>query len=299
MKSEQLHNLIDHTHPDSVFDEIKNIYNYHYTSESFSDVERIFILIKTLFRGDFEGYRACNTEYHDMNHTIDTLLATARLIDGYNIENQNKPLDEDTAKKLMKAALLHDTGYIQEEWDSSGTGAKYSLSHVERSVSFIKKNCQKLGFTEDEAIKTERLVMYTGISEDLEKLDYDDKNERLAGSLLATADLMGQMADRVYLEKLIFLYRELKEAGIGDYKSEFDIIRKTISFYQFVMERLNGPCFRVYKLAQSHFRERFSIDSNLYMDSIRRHIAYLYWICDDNSVNFRHKLKRNVNTFVA
>ena len=90
-----------------------------------------------LFRGNYPGYQKCNTWYHDLKHTTDCLLAMARLLHGASLNGLPLP-DRDVVLGLT-AALFHDTGYIQAEDDLEGTGAKYTLVHVERSVAFMEK----------------------------------------------------------------------------------------------------------------------------------------------------------------
>ena len=36
----------------------------------------------------------------------------------------------------MLAILMHDTGYLKKRGDNEGTGAKYTLTHVDRSIQF-------------------------------------------------------------------------------------------------------------------------------------------------------------------
>ncbi len=64
--------------------------------------------------------------------------------------------------------------------------------------------------------------------------------------MLGSADLLGQMSDRAYLEKLLFLYKEFREAGIPGFNTEFDIIRKTVDFYEITVQRLRGPFAEAY-----------------------------------------------------
>ena len=286
----QLAQLVDTSRPERVLDEVKKIFLTYYPSGEFSRIKKNFGIIVKVFRGLHRGYRPCNTEYHNLGHTMDALLATARLVDGRNMEGPL--LDCGLAVNLFNAALLHDTGYIQEEWDTDGTGAKYTSNHVERSILFLGKNGAELGIGSGDAATVERLIRCTGLSVDLDTISFDSDDERFAGCLLGTADLMGQMSDRAYLEKLIFLYNEFREAGIPGFNTEFDILRKTVDFYEITLARLKGPYMAVYGMAQLHFRERFSLDANLYMDAISRHIAYLHKIIEDDSTNFRHKLKR-------
>jgi hypothetical protein len=114
----------------------------------------------------------------------------------------------------------------------------------------------------------------------------------MAGAILATGDLLGQMSDRAYLEKLLFLYYEFKEAGIEGFNTTFDILRKTLSFYEITKEKLDSDFFSVYDDLVYHFKERYNIPENLYMVAIDNQIKYLVDIIEDESTNFRNKLKR-------
>jgi len=286
----QLARLLDTSRPEAALDEVKKLFSEFHPPKKFAPVKKNFVLMKRLFGGRFRGYRACNTEYHDFSHTVDALLAVARLADGG--AREKGPLHVDLVVSLFNAALLHDTGYIQESWDTDGTGAKYTTNHVERSVTFLRKNMKVLGMEEGEADTVERLIRCTGLSVDLDTIDFSSADERYAGCLLGSADLLGQMSDRAYLEKLIFLYNEFREAGIPGFSTEFDILRKTVDFYEITLARLKGPYQAVFESARRHFRERHGIDENLYMDAINRHIAYLHKIIEDDTTNFRHKLKR-------
>jgi len=100
------------------------------------------------------------------------------------------------------------------------------------------------------------------------------------------------MADRAYLEKLLFLYYEFKEAGFAGYDTEFDILRKTMGFYSLTMDRLDGEFHGVRGLVRAHFAERWGTDADLYDEAMGRQMAYLQTILDDATTNFRKKLKR-------
>jgi len=291
-KEVQLSRLVNHSKPRAVFNAVKKIFLYYYPKNEFSIVRNDFKIVKDLFGGDFIGYRACNTEYHNLNHTMDAMLAAARLIDGYNLTV--RVMDCRTVVRLLLAALFHDTGYIQEVWDTIGTGAKYTKTHVNRSIVFIEKNKQKLGLSEVDVQIIGRIISCTGVYVNWNELSFKTEEERIAGAMMGTADLLGQMADRLYLEKLLFLYYEFKEAGIPDYNTEYDIIRKTLDFYEITKKSFEGTLLKVYKYARAHFKERYKIDKNLYIEAIEKHIDYLRKIIADSSTNFRKKLKRRV-----
>jgi hypothetical protein len=314
----QLSQLIDISKPNYVLVEAKKLFSAHYENKksqgillskelhlpslktsaehcrandkAFSIVKKNFLLIQDLFGGRFKGYRKCNTEYHDFRHTLETFLTVARLMDGYNLSQ--KKFDMQVSINLLLAALYHDTGYIQEEWDTAGTGAKYTQEHVKRSIFFVEKNAQILGLDAEQVDSINSYVRCSHIDDDFENFPFSRDVDRIAGAILGTSDLLGQMADRIYLEKLLFLYYEFREARVPGYKTEFDIIRKTLDFYDLVKQRLKDTFFSVFDFAGVHFKERFKIKQNLYLVAIERNIEYLKKIIADASTNFREKLHR-------
>ena len=284
----QLSNILNHNNPDEVFNETKKIFSYHYSDESFLKIEHIYKMMNSLYSGTFTGYRYCNTEYHDFNHINHVLLVTARIIDGLNIYEGT--FDETKAVNLLIASLLHDTGYIQEADDTEGTGAKYTNTHVYRSIEFIKKNHKILNLLEEDIPAIASMIECTSMTSD--PIDQLSGEELLSGAIIATADIIGQMSDRMYLEKLLFLYYEFVEAGIDGYNTAFDILRKTHKFYQATKDRLNGKLCAFYDLTKYHFKVRYNIDENLYITSIENQINYLQKIINDTDGNFRNKLHR-------
>ncbi len=284
----QLALILESDKPEAVINEVQSIFCYNYKLESFEKVEIVFNHICSLFKGTFKGYNGCNTEYHDLKHTLDAFLATARLIDGKNLSSEI--YSESKAVNLLLAALLHDTGYIQEESDTIGTGAKYTTVHVKRSIEFTEKNSGILQLTKNQISEISSFIACTGV-----KTDYISTlsgEAHMGGSILGTADLIGQMSDRAYLEKLLFLYYEFNEAGMEGFDTTFDILRKTLVFFEATMERLDNTLMKSYELVQNHFRERYNIDENLYMTAIEKQMNYLKEIINDESTNFRNKLKR-------
>jgi hypothetical protein len=290
MEELQLAQLVDHSDPKAILDEVKKIYLAYYSEKSFWRVEHVFGLIILLFEGNYSGYLACNTEYHNLYHTLDAFLATSRLIDGKNISETR--FDESMAVRLLIGVLLHDTGYIQEEFDLNGTGAKYTKYHEERSIGFVRRNGPDFTLSSEDIEDICVFISCTGLTAKWAEIPFRSEDQAKAGALLATADLIGQMSDRKYLEKLLFLYYEFREAGIAGFNTEFDILRKTLDFYQGTRNRLDSTLLSSYHYAQIHFSKRYSLDTNLYIESIERQMDYLKTIISDEKTNFRHKLKR-------
>jgi hypothetical protein len=289
-KDIQLAQLVNTRDPEKVIEEVLRIFYYHYSEDSALRVRLAFSQVRSLFAGEFPGYRECLAEYHDFNHTMSVLLAAARLLDGYNVERVF--LTEELAIQLFLAALLHDTGYIQEEWDTEGTGAKYSRQHEQRSIEFLERHAGVFEIEEPEIVPITRLIQSTDLKTDFAMIAFPSEQEQDTGAILGSADILGQMSDRAYLEKLLFLYHEFREAGIPGYETEFDILKKTRDFYEAVKGRLRDTYLHVFELAHHHFRERYEVNQNLYIVAVDRQMAYLDRIIDDQTTNFRHKLKR-------
>jgi hypothetical protein len=138
-------NLVVMARPLAVFEEVCRIVSVLTSHFNFTSLYRVFQDVVKLFRGEYPGYQKCNTWYHNLKHTTDCLLAMARLIHGGSINGLNLP-ERDVALGLI-AALFHDTGYIQKSDDLEGTGAKYTIVHVERSVAFMEQYFAYAGFS--------------------------------------------------------------------------------------------------------------------------------------------------------
>jgi hypothetical protein len=225
-----------------------------------------------------------------LRHTLSVVLAASRLADGYNL--RRSPLPQELALDLLRSAFLHDSGYIQESWDTEGTGAKYAARHEQRSIAFMERHHEPFGVPPEELPVLTRFIRATDLKQPFLQIPFHEPQERDAAALLATADLLGQMSDRDYLEKLLFLYYEFKEAGIPGFQTEYDVLRKTGDFYVMARKRLKASYLSLYALARAHFRERHGVDANLYMIAISRQLRYLRKIIRDETTNFRAKLKR-------
>ncbi len=244
-----------------------------------------------LFNGNYPGYRACNTEYHDLRHTTDAFLSMARLVHGAVVDGNNFS-DRQIILGLI-AALFHDAGYIQEEHDTEGTGAKHTRNHVQRSMDFVKQSGPEHGLTDAEIAAAQTMILCTEFTVDISAVEFRGAEIELLGKMLGTADLLAQTADRTYLEKLLFLYREFKEAGIGDYQSEVDLLKKTIGFYDFIARRIATTLDATDRFMQSHFASRWNINQNLYQQAIEKQRDYLQKILKIPDSDPRDHLKRD------
>ena len=83
-----LSQLVNMEDPLEVIGEVETIVFMMFPEFDFEVVKRIFADVLALYRGDYPGYRKCNTVYHDMKHTTDALLAFTRLVHGSFIKRK-------------------------------------------------------------------------------------------------------------------------------------------------------------------------------------------------------------------
>jgi hypothetical protein len=253
-------------------------------------VSEAFIATVKLFKGIYPGYRECNTEYHDLRHTTDTFLAMARLTHGA-VLNGMSFTDRNISVSLI-AALLHDAGYVQEEHDREGTGAKYTVNHVKRSMDLLKYIGVEFGLCNEEITAGRMMIQCTDLTEDIPTITFSSNEVELLSKMLGAADLLAQMADRMYLEKLLFLYREFKEAGVGGYEDEVDLLKRTVGFYDFIAHRLEAMLDGNDRFMISHFESRWHVNENLYQKSIEQQRNYLKHILEKLDSDPRDYLRR-------
>ncbi len=286
----RLYEFLEIDSPGAVLREVQTILRLISPSFDTTPVYSAFDMVIRVFRGEHPAYRACNTYYHDLRHTTDAFLAMTRLIHGAFIQGES--MGERTVFTALIAALFHDTGYIQERRDTQGTGAKYSLSHVQRSMDFLKRHGPELGLSPSEAAEGCAMISCTDISKEILTSQFPSPIVEILCRILNAADLVAQMADSAYLEKLLFLYHEYKEGGVGEYASEVDLLRKTIGFYSYIERRLRPISKKVNRFMVSHFDSRRGIPRNLYAEAIQDQKNYLHKILAIPGADPRNHLRR-------
>ena len=270
----KLYDLIDCQSQKAIFAEIKAIISLLDSDSIMDQFQPVYQDIVRLFKGEYPGYRASNTKYHNLEHTVMVTLATARLIHG-SVKSGFQFKPENVLLGIL-AALFHDSGLIQTKQDRKGTGAKYTIGHEKRSVNFMKKNLVKKGFSQQQMDDCAQLIKCTNL--EIEVADIPFRSEEIGnlGKIVGSADLLAQMADRHYLEKLILLFKEFEEAGIPGFDSEEALLEKTEGFYKNVArKRLTQNFNNISSNMVNHFKYRWNIDRDLYAKSIENNIKYL------------------------
>lgn len=284
---------IDVTDPAAVNREVRRIFTAHYPASDYAPVETAFYDAGRLFAGKYPGYRACDTEYHNIQHTLDMTLATARILDGYE---RSQPEAKRLGAKRMAmgiiSGLFHDCGYIRSKFDTRHTnGAQYTHCHVTRSARFLAKYMPGVGMKNHAGVAS-RIVHFTGYERPLASLKIYNEKDHLIGCVLATADLLAQMSDRCYLEKCRdWLFPEFEAAGLtrkrnadGSEQIIFatpdDLLAKTPKFFRFVRERFDTHLDSVYRYMEAHFG-----GPNPYLEEMENNLRHLEKILARNELS--------------
>lgn len=237
-----------------------------------------------MFADSFDGRRwrraPLDVPYHDREHTLQGTLCLGRLLHAWRRHAVAPALDEATARRALLAILLHDTGYLKPEGDADGTGAKYMPQHESRSVEFVHEVLPEAGLTTAEIEAVGRMIWCTSLTTRVENLGFRDERELLAGCVVGTADLLGQMAAADYPEKLAALFVEFEESarrngwsgGGAALQTLAELRRGTPVFWEkLIWPRLNGPLRGVYRLLNDPWPD----GPNDYLDRIHANLARL------------------------
>jgi len=267
-----------------VRDAVAALFGARYPGADLSALVRAFDDVSLLFDGNYPGYLRCDTLYHDARHTLDMTLAMARLTDGHDrVHPGAGALGARRAVLGVVIALLHDSGYMRRSSESHiENGAIFTKVHVSRSADFLSRYLPTIGYGA-EAETAARLVHFTGYEMDVDDIKVADPKDRMLGHMVGSADLIGQMSDRMYLEKCReFLYEEFVLGSIARetlpdgrevvrYASPEDLIYKTPGFYEYVArDRINRKLGAADRYAEAHFD-----GPSLYQREIDSNMSYL------------------------
>ena len=270
------------TDPKVVNEEVDRIYLDLYPAAPTRLLDHAFRDLTRLYRGEYPGYHPCDTAYHDVQHVLDVTLAMARLIDGYERSRVGtEPFGDSMFRLGVITALFHDMGYVRELKDHEHrNGAEYTLTHVSRGSVFLKQYLPRIGMAEMADIAAQ-LIHFTGYEMPVANIQVPSPIYRLLGSMLGSADIIAQMADRCYLEKCRDrLYPEFVAAGLTTKRTEEgidqvvfasgeDLVIKTPQFFESASRRLDVDLGGCHGYAQKHFGGQ-----NLYLEEVGKNINF-------------------------
>ncbi|MDT8377185.1 MAG: hypothetical protein RQ867_10685, partial [Mariprofundaceae bacterium] len=228
-------NVID---PQMVCGEVCRLLQKTYPDINLKAVKQLFVDFERLYTGKLDGYRACETPYHDMMHALDVALCTTRLLSGFDLREDRIGAFEAVLGVVV--ALLHDSGYIRKTGQHRyRSGAEMTKIHVTQSGNFLAHYLPTLGL--EHAVEAcQQMLHFTGYEIPVDKIHLRDTRLYTLGAIIGSADLLAQMSDRCYLEKCRDrLYVEFVASGLaskdapnGGFDSPEDLLRKTPDFYR-------------------------------------------------------------------
>jgi hypothetical protein len=230
-----------------------------------------------LFDGRIQGYQACDTAFHDFDHTLQATIAVLDLLEAYK-EKENIPrLSDRDSEIALAAVLLHDSGYLKKSGDYEGSGAKYTTIHVGRSCLLAWDLLPQFGFQPGELRQIQYAICATSATAEMARIGFRDQREWLIGALVGTGDMLGQMAADDYPERLAGLYLEFREA------SKFSRFQETrFTSYRNLRDLLQGT-------------EKFF--SGYVIGMLENKWHGLYWLLSDGNGHNRYleRIRTNIN----
>lgn len=231
--------VIDFPHPAAAEAEVRTALARAGCADAAPRLARLFADVVRMFAGSWPGIQACDMRYHDLKHTLEAAVCTARILCGQagaGGESAPAPGEIETG---IAAALLHDTGFLKPVGDAVGTGAKFTFEHEARSVAFARAYLPALGFTPEAVADAAAAIACTGPRNRISAHAFPRPAARNLACALVTADYLAQIAAADYPEKLDALHAEFAEAwdhaGVPPeqrpFRSAADLRRQTPGFW--------------------------------------------------------------------
>jgi hypothetical protein len=223
----------------------------------------IFLIYKAL-----EIISNTDALYHNVEHTTLVTLVGQEILRGKHIrEGKVSPLDW---VNCIISLLMHDIGYIKgvckndnikegkfctgvgdEMVDVPHTGTDASLTkyHVDRGKMFVEERFGGHSVISVDVIK--RNIEWTRFPVPLSE---DSPDQTSFASVVRSADLIGQMCDPRYLNKVAALFYEFEEIGANarlGYKSPLDLKVNYPNFYWKAVYPYIGKALEYLQVTQS------------------------------------------------
>ncbi len=243
--------------PSAVAREVQAAYQSMFPQGGPAFVPTAFDWVQECFAGRYRDFQASDARYHDLEHTLQGTLCMVRVLQGRHQAGGRPAIHQRTFELGLLAILFHDTGYLKKQDDDDGTGAKYTLTHVARSVNFAEQFLGERGLPIAEIRSIQNMIRCTGVHVDLTRIPFQSEVEKVVGFALGTGDLLGQMSADDYIEKLPILYSEFEESarfyegkmvGTLTFSSAADLLRRTPEFWDnYVLRKLDVDFWGLYK----------------------------------------------------
>ncbi|WP_300668974.1 hypothetical protein [Desulfoluna sp.] len=275
---------------DEVRDEVRTLFCLIWPDGDVSLLDEAWGDVARLYNGQWPGYHACDTPYHNLTHVITVTLAMARLLHGAVLDGY--PVSEREGLLSIVAALFHDAGLIRRTEDPETRGAELTTEHVARGMVMLGTYLRERGWGEDACGFVASLLACTELSADSFLVVFENQEQRYLGALLKAADLAGQMADMRYGEKILLLGEELHAAEKQAFIGEKTLLENSPAFCRRILaEMVDETGKSVLDHFQTHFRVYRGMDRNVYVDQIRGQISFLEEVIAKGGDAYRETLR--------
>jgi hypothetical protein len=228
-----------------------------------------------LFHGHRPEFGPCDTAFHDFDHTMEGAEAVLQLLAAHDRLSRETRFSDREWEITLVSILLHDSGYLKSRDDREGSGAKFTSIHVGRSCFLAWDLLPEFGFARDEIRIVQQAICATALGAKMKQIGFRSRAEWLIGALVATGDLLGQMAAEDYPERLPGLYLELREAALFSrlgkslaHQSLLELLSGTERFFSdYVVKTLNEEWGGMHRWLEAED------GSNPYLERIRRNVA--------------------------
>jgi len=273
--------LVDTKDISAIEREVRSVHQSMFPGASTASVAKAFRWVADCFEGRYPGYLPIDARYHDLEHTLQGTACMIGILNGRYRAETLPQISRDLFGLGLLAILLHDTGYLKKIGDSEGTGAKYTLVHVRRSMDFAGRLLGENGYASQDVQAVQNMISCTGVNVDLANIPFQSQAEKIVGFALGTGDLLGQMAADDYVDKLPILFEEFAEAQCYGaeanqsritFASAEDLLKKTPGFWHhYVKPRIADEFQGLYR----YLADPYPDGQNLYLERIEANVHKL------------------------
>jgi hypothetical protein len=233
--------------------------------------------VESMFEGRYLDYQANDTPYHNLAHTLRVLVCFNDIMEGRHNAGIEPHLTARQHELAAIAVMFHDTGYLKLRADRTGTGAKYTFTHVLRSCACASSHLPALGISLAELDSVLAMIRCTAFTQGSRHFQFQEPIEGIAGCAVATADYLAQMAAPDYPESLEKLFAEIEESDNyaqvpprqRRYRTHAELVADTPAFWQsFVLPRLERELLGVYRFLATPYPD----GRNPYIDAVEANI---------------------------
>lgn len=222
--------------------------------------------------------------YHNVQHTMMVTLVGQEIFRGRFLEMRQQP---DDWLHFTTALLCHDIGYIRGVCPGDAEGsyviddagnrvtpprgasdAFLSPYHVDRGKIFVRHRLGQVPFLDEERVA--RAIELTRFPVPISS---DHQETHTEAGLVRAADLIGQLADPNYPQKLTALYWEFVETGVADklgYKSAADLAEAYPAFFWSSVQPYIGRAVEYLLLTQEGKQWVANLHSHVFTAEHRR-----------------------------